>query len=79
MGNGQGVQDGVTRVYSERLWGLYASLDQSLDPRGPDMLHEMACTYLTADSLILDAGCRRRASDPARAGDGCARRGRRSG
>jgi len=58
MRSDQGRPDGVTRVYSEQLWGLYATLDRSLDPRGPDTMHAMAASYITPGALILDAGCR---------------------
>jgi SAM-dependent methyltransferase len=37
---------------------VYALLDESLGPRGPDSLHELAGAYLTPRSRILDAGCR---------------------
>lgn len=37
---------------------MYALLDESLDPRGPDSLHELAGAYLTPESKILDVGCR---------------------
>src|SRR5437660_6220869 len=48
----------MERIYSERTWALYGALDQSLDPRGPDVLHEIAAEHLSAGSLVLDAGCR---------------------
>ena len=50
--------DHLARVYTSRHYGLYEALDQSLDPRGPDLLLEVASRYLTADSRILDIGCR---------------------
>jgi ubiquinone/menaquinone biosynthesis C-methylase UbiE len=50
--------EGLARSYSEATWRVYALLDQSLDPRGPESLHELAGTYLTPTSRILDAGCR---------------------
>ena len=49
---------GLRRSYSEETWRVYALLDESLGPRGPDSLHELAGAYLTARSRILDAGCR---------------------
>jgi len=45
-------------MYSEETWRVYAFLDQSLDPRGPDMLYDVAGEYLRPGSVILDAGCR---------------------
>jgi SAM-dependent methyltransferase len=48
----------VSRVYSPRHYGLYETLDQSLNPRGPDLLLDVAGDYLTAESRILDVGCR---------------------
>jgi ubiquinone/menaquinone biosynthesis C-methylase UbiE len=53
-----GNRDQLARVYSEQTWRLYDFLDQSLVPRGPDSLHEVASEHLTAGSMILDAGCR---------------------
>src|SRR5687767_8889805 len=48
----------LSRVYSEQTWQVYDLLDQSLAPRGPDSLYELAGEYLTAGSKVLDAGCR---------------------
>jgi SAM-dependent methyltransferase len=48
----------MSRVYSEETWGVYDLLDRSLDPRGPDSLHELAAEYLLPGAVILDAGCR---------------------
>jgi SAM-dependent methyltransferase len=45
-------------MYSEETWRVYAFLDQSLDPRGPDMLYDVAGEYLRPGSVVLDAGCR---------------------
>jgi 2-polyprenyl-6-hydroxyphenyl methylase/3-demethylubiquinone-9 3-methyltransferase len=45
-------------VYSEQTWRVYDLLDQSLAPRGPDSLYELAGEYLQAGSKVLDAGCR---------------------
>ena len=33
-------------------------LDESLSPRGPDTLYDLAGSYLSAGSRLLDAGCR---------------------
>jgi SAM-dependent methyltransferase len=48
----------MSRVYSEETWSVYDLLDRSLDPRGPDSLHELAAEYLLPGAVILDAGCR---------------------
>jgi ubiquinone/menaquinone biosynthesis C-methylase UbiE len=48
----------MARVYSARQWELYDLLDQSLDPRGPDSMIELAGEYLRPGAVILDAGCR---------------------
>jgi SAM-dependent methyltransferase len=48
----------LSRVYSNETWSLYALLDRSLDPRGPDWLHARAGEYLAPGSMVLDAGCR---------------------
>lgn len=48
----------LSRVYSDETWQLYALLDQSLSPRGPDSLYDTAREYLNAGESVLDAGCR---------------------
>jgi ubiquinone/menaquinone biosynthesis C-methylase UbiE len=48
----------LSRVYSEETWRVYDALDQSLEPRGPSSLYDVAGAYLNAGSKILDAGCR---------------------
>jgi ubiquinone/menaquinone biosynthesis C-methylase UbiE len=48
----------LSRVYGEETWRVYDLLDQSLAPAGPDSLYELAGSYLTAGSRLLDAGCR---------------------
>src|SRR5690348_9319023 len=50
--------DRVSRMYSEETWRVYAFLDQSLEPRGPDTLYDAAGEYLRPGSVVLDAGCR---------------------
>ena len=37
---------------------MYDLLDRSLEPRGPDSLHDLASEYLLPGAVILDAGCR---------------------
>jgi SAM-dependent methyltransferase len=48
----------MSRVYSEETWSVYERLDRSLEPRGPDSLHDLAAEYLVPGAVILDAGCR---------------------
>jgi SAM-dependent methyltransferase len=45
-------------VYSEETWRVYEVLDESLAPSGPDVLYDIAGTYLAPGSRVLDAGCR---------------------
>jgi SAM-dependent methyltransferase len=45
-------------VYGERDEELRALLDESLAPRSPDFLLELALPFLTANSRLLDIGCR---------------------
>jgi ubiquinone/menaquinone biosynthesis C-methylase UbiE len=48
----------MSRVYSEETWSVYDLLDRSLEPRGPDWLHDLAAEYVAPGAVILDAGCR---------------------
>ena len=48
----------VSRVYRPETWEVYALLDRSLDPRGPEVMLELASERLTAASVVLDVGCR---------------------
>jgi SAM-dependent methyltransferase len=48
----------LSRVYGEETWRVYEVLDESLAPSGPDSLYDLAGSYLTANSWLLDAGCR---------------------
>jgi SAM-dependent methyltransferase len=48
----------MSRVYSDETWSVYELLDRSLEPRGPDSLHDLAAEYLAPGAVILDAGCR---------------------
>lgn len=50
--------DQMSRVYGEETWSLYALLDKSLEPRGPDAMHDLAAEFLAPGAVILDAGCR---------------------
>src|SRR5688572_9776665 len=55
---GPGNMDRLARVYGPTTWDVYARLDQSLDPPGPDSLHELAGEYVRPGGAVLDAGCR---------------------
>ena len=48
----------VSRVYGPETGEVYDLLDRSLDPRGPESMQALAVTHLTAESRILDVGCR---------------------
>ncbi len=50
--------DRLTRVYGPSTWDVYARLDVSLNPNGPDWLHDLAGRYLRPGGVVLDAGCR---------------------
>ena len=50
--------DRLNRVYGPATWDVYERLDVSLDPRGPDWLHELAGGLLRDGDVVLDAGCR---------------------
>ncbi|HMJ77707.1 MAG TPA: class I SAM-dependent methyltransferase [Iamia sp.] len=50
--------DRLIRVYGPTTWDVYTRLDISLDPAGPDQLHEMAANLLPAGGAVLDVGCR---------------------
>jgi cyclopropane fatty-acyl-phospholipid synthase-like methyltransferase len=46
------------RVYGPVTWDVYAELDRSLGPRGPEWLVERAAGWLVPGATVLDAGCR---------------------
>lgn len=48
----------ISRVYGPETWDVYAALDQSLHPRGPDAMVDLAAQRLTSESVVLDVGCR---------------------
>ena len=50
--------DRLARGYGPRHSRLYEALDESLEPRGPEMLVDVAAEYLRPQSRILDIGCR---------------------
>ena len=49
----------MARVYGPHA--LFEALEESLHPRGPDMLLEAAGEYLYPGARILDVGCSERA------------------
>lgn len=50
--------DRLTQVYGPTTWDLYERLDVSLDPAGPDQLHDLAADLLPTGGTVLDVGCR---------------------
>jgi SAM-dependent methyltransferase len=48
----------LDRVYGPETWAVYEKLDRSLEPRGPDTLHDLAAEHVRPGATILDAGCR---------------------
>ena len=44
--------------YGPTTWDVYARLDISLNPAGPESLFDTAATYVAAGQVVLDAGCR---------------------
>lgn len=48
----------MTTIYGPTTWDVYARLDESLDPRGPDTLYEIADAHIDEGDTILDIGCR---------------------
>lgn len=48
----------IERVYGPEAWDLYARLDRSLEPRSPELLHELAAKHLAPGMAVLDVGCR---------------------
>jgi SAM-dependent methyltransferase len=48
----------LSRVYGPTTWDVYALLDISLNPAGPESLFDTAATYVAAGQVVLDAGCR---------------------
>jgi SAM-dependent methyltransferase len=51
-------RDRLIRVYGPTTWTVYDQLDVSLDPAGPDQLHDLASPLLPTGGAVLDAGCR---------------------
>jgi SAM-dependent methyltransferase len=52
------MNERLSRVYSKETWRVYEVLDESLAPSGPDLLYDIAGTYLAPGLRVLDAGCR---------------------
>jgi tRNA G46 methylase TrmB len=58
VGTGPQNLDRMTTIYGPTTWDVYAQLDESLDPRGPDMLYDVAGELIGEGDAIPDAGCR---------------------
>jgi len=58
VGSGPANLDRMTTIYGPTTWDVYERLDRSLDPRGPDMLYDLAASYISSRDVVLDAGCR---------------------
>lgn len=50
--------DRLRQVYGPTTWEVYARLNVSLNPVGPDSLYDVAGQYLAPSCAVLDAGCR---------------------
>lgn len=50
--------DRMATIYGPTTWDVYARLDESLGPRSPDMLHDLAADHIAEHATVLDAGCR---------------------
>lgn len=58
MGPGPQNLDRMTTIYGPTTWDVYSRLDESLGPRGPEMLYDLAAEHIAEDGTVLDAGCR---------------------
>lgn len=58
MGAGPRNLDRMSTIYGPTTWDVYERLDESLNPRGPDMLFDLAAEYIDEGVTVLDAGCR---------------------
>lgn len=58
MGDGPRNLESLSTIYGPTTWDVYERLDVTLEPRGPDMLYDIAAAYIGDRDLILDAGCR---------------------
>ena len=50
--------DQMATIYGPTTWDVYARLDQSLEPRGPDTLYDIAAEHIDEGDVVLDVGCR---------------------
>lgn len=48
----------MTTIYGPATWDVYERLDETLHPRGPDTLYDLAAEHIADGATILDAGCR---------------------
>lgn len=58
MGVGPRNLDRMATIYGPTTWDVYERLDESLNPRGPDMLFDLAAEHVVEGATVLDAGCR---------------------
>jgi cyclopropane fatty-acyl-phospholipid synthase-like methyltransferase len=58
MGRGPQNLGRMATIYGPTTWDVYARLDESLHPRGPDMLYDLGGELIDEGDTILDAGCR---------------------
>jgi len=58
MPSGPQNLDRMTTIYGPTTWDVYERLDASLEPRGPEMLYDVAAELLDDGDVVLDAGCR---------------------
>lgn len=50
--------DRMTTIYGPTTWDVYARLDESLEPRGANMLYDIAADHIDDGDTVLDVGCR---------------------
>jgi ubiquinone/menaquinone biosynthesis C-methylase UbiE len=48
----------MTTIYGPTTWDVYARLDESLGPRGPEQLYDIAADHIQQGDTVLDIGCR---------------------
>jgi hypothetical protein len=71
MGTGPQNLDRMTTIYGPTTWDVYSRLDESLGPRGPDMLYDLAAEHIaeeerrqpTSKALLRVARLRRQPDD----------------
>ena len=48
----------MATIYGPTTWDVYSRLDESLHPRGPGVLYDLAAEYIEDGATVLDIGCR---------------------